>query len=83
MKEYERALRLVEQVRTSVPRQCRLEPDEKLAQYETNIRSLIAQQRAAGPPTPCRPIQTGPLSYSCGGDGRRLGEEDRKRCRGG
>lgn len=83
MDEFEHALRLLQQVRSSVPRQCRLEPDEKLAEYEGNIRSLIAQQGTSGPPTPCRPLQTGPFSYSCWTPGTQLGEEDRKRCRGG
>jgi hypothetical protein len=84
MDELERALNLVQQIQRSVPRQCRLEPDGKLVEYETNLRSLIAEtrERADGPPIPCRPVQTGPLSYSCWNPGTRLGEEDRKKCRG-
>jgi hypothetical protein len=65
LQEFERALGVLQQVRSSVPRQCRLESDEVMGRYEANIRTLIAQQRAGGPPTPCRPIQTGPTSYSC------------------
>ena len=62
--EFERALLILEQLKSSVPRQCR-ESDEILDGYEANIRSKIVQQRAAGPQRPCRPVQTGPTSYIC------------------
>ncbi len=62
---YEAALQLLEQIKTSMPRICRLETDEKLAVYEANLRTLLAKQQAGGPPTPCQPLQTGPTSYSC------------------
>jgi hypothetical protein len=81
MHEYERALPLLEQVKSAVPRQCRLESDEVLEMYKANIRGLIAERQAGGPPTPCRPVRTGPTSYSCG-VAPKLSEEERRRCRG-
>lgn len=63
--QHEYALQLLHAVRSSVPRNCRLESDEELDRYEINLRNLIAQQGAGRMPSPCRPIQTGPTSYSC------------------
>ncbi len=65
LQQFEEAIVVLEGVRASVPRGCRMESDSMLALYISNIRSLIAQKHAGGPPTPCRPIQTGPLSYTC------------------
>lgn len=62
--KYEDAIRILEQVRTSIPRHCRLESDEGIDRYISNLRSLIAQQQAGGMPR-CQPVQTGPTSYSC------------------
>ena len=74
--EYERALDLMRQVK-SAPRQCR-EPDERLDSYIVNISRLVALQQAGGPPTPCRPIQTGSTSYACEGPSTPLSEQQRK-----
>jgi len=61
---YEQVIQLFQTVRSSVPRQCRLESDADLDRYEANLRGLIAQ-RGSGGMRPCRPVQTGPTSYSC------------------
>lgn len=63
--QHEYALQLLQAIRSSVPRQCRLESDAELDRYEVNLRNLIAQQGAGKMPVPCRPVQTGPTSYSC------------------
>lgn len=63
--KYEDAIQILERLRSSTPRQCRLESDEGIDRYITNLRSLIAQQRAGGMPVACQPVQTGPTSYSC------------------
>lgn len=63
--QYQYVLQLLEAVRSSVPRYCRLESDGDLDRYEANLRNLIAQQGMGGGARPCRPAQTGPTSYSC------------------
>lgn len=80
--EFDRAVLILDQLRSSAPRACRLETDGQLDAYEANLRSLIANARAGGPPQRCVPIQTGPTSYSCaGGPPTQLTEIEKDRCR--
>ena len=64
-KQFQYALQLLQAVRSEVPHRCRLETDEQLKQYEVNLKELIAQQKRRTGLTPCKPVRTGPTSYSC------------------
>ena len=64
-KRYQEALELIGEVKSTVPRQCRLESDDALTSYEENLRALLAQQEAGGGARPCVPVQTGPTTYAC------------------
>jgi hypothetical protein len=63
--DYNLALKIMHQIKSSMPRECRLESDEMLDTYVANMKKLISQKEADGPPTLCQPLQTGPTSYSC------------------
>jgi hypothetical protein len=63
--DHHRALQAIQTIKSKVPRQCRLESDEQLARYEINLKNLVSQQGREIPSSRCKPVQTGPYSYSC------------------
>lgn len=80
--DFEQAISILEQLRSSVPPACRMETDDQLDAYESNLRKLLGNARAGGAPQPCVPIRTGPTSYSCaGGPPTQLTEIEKDRCR--
>lgn len=80
--QFDQAITILEQVRFSAPRNCRMETDEQLNEYESNLRNLLASTQAGGAPQRCVPIRTGPTSYSCGGGSpTQLTEIEKDRCR--
>jgi hypothetical protein len=80
--QFDQAITILEQVRSSAPRNCRMETDEQLNEYESNLRILLANAQAGGAPQRCAPIRTGPTSYSCGGGPpTQLTEIEKDRCR--
>jgi hypothetical protein len=79
--EFDQAIAILEQLRSSAPPPCRMESDQELDAYESNLRNLVANQSAGGAPRPCVPIRTGPTSYSCaGGPPPQLTEIEKDRC---
>jgi hypothetical protein len=80
--EFDQAIAVLERLRASAPGPCRMETDEQLDAYETNLRTLLGNAQTGGAPQRCVPIRTGPTSYSCaGGAPTQLTEIEKDRCR--